>query len=108
MSTQYTHRILDEAGVDAVLDAAEQHALRSGHRVVIVVVERSGELVGLRRTPGAQVASSRVAVDKAHTAAIFIRPSRELEQSCRCRAGSPSSATGTSSARSESVERRRP
>jgi glc operon protein GlcG len=80
MSTHYTHRILDEAGVDAVLDAAEKHALQNGHRVVIAVVERSGELVGLRRTPGAQVASSRVAVDKARTAAIFIRPSRELEQ----------------------------
>ena len=80
MTSQYTHRILDEAGVDAVLDAAEQHARQSGHRVVIAVVERSGELLGLRRTPGAQVASSRVAVDKARTAAIFVRPSRELEQ----------------------------
>jgi uncharacterized protein GlcG (DUF336 family)/uncharacterized RmlC-like cupin family protein len=80
MTSQYTHRILDVAGVDAVLDAAEEHALQNGHRVVIAVVERSGELVGLRRTPGAQVASSRVAVDKARTAAIFIRPSRELEQ----------------------------
>jgi glc operon protein GlcG len=80
MTSQYTHRILDEAGVDAVLDAAEQHAVQNGHRVVIAVVERSGELVGLRRTPGAQNASSRVAVDKARTAAIFVRPSRELEQ----------------------------
>src|SRR6516164_2646763 len=80
MTPQFTHRILEEAGVDSVLDAAEQHAVQNGHRVVIAVVERSGELVGLRRTPGAQVASSRVAVDKARTAAIFIRPSRELEQ----------------------------
>jgi glc operon protein GlcG len=80
MTSQYTHRILDEAGVGAVLDAAEQYALQNRHRVVIVVVERSGELVGLRRTPGAQLASSRVAVDKARTAATFIRPSRELEQ----------------------------
>ncbi len=75
-----THRIIDEAGVQAVLDAAERDALDHGHRVVIAVVERSGELVGLRRTPGAQVASSRVALDKACTAAIFVRPSRELEQ----------------------------
>jgi glc operon protein GlcG len=75
-----THRIIDEAGVDAILDAAERHAREHGMRVVIAVVERSGELVGLRRTPGAQVASSRVAVDKARTAAIFVRPSRELEQ----------------------------
>jgi len=80
MTSSYTHRILDEAGVDAVLDAAEQHALQNGHRVVIAVVERSGELLGFRRTPGAQVASSRVAVDKARTAAIFVRPSRELEE----------------------------
>src|SRR6516164_9308185 len=80
MTPQFTHRILEEAGVDSVLDAAEQHAVQNGHRVVIAVVERSGELVGLRRTPGAQVASSRVAVDKARTAAKFIRPSRELEQ----------------------------
>ena len=75
-----TTRIIDEAGVDAVLDAAERHALDHDHRVVIAVVERSGELVGLRRTPGAQIASSRVAFDKARTAAIFVRPSREIEQ----------------------------
>src|SRR3974390_3297801 len=80
MTSQYTHRILDDAGVDAVLDAAERYALEHGNRVVIAVVERSGELVGMRRTPGAQVASSRVAVDKARTAAIFVRPSRDLEQ----------------------------
>jgi glc operon protein GlcG len=80
MTSLHTHRILDATGVDAVLDAAEKHALQHGRRVVIAVVERSGELVGLRRTPGAQVASSRVAVDKARTAAIFIRPTRELEQ----------------------------
>jgi glc operon protein GlcG len=80
MTSPHTHRVIDEHGVEAVLDAAQRHALEHGHRVVIAVVERSGELVGLRRTPGAQIASSRVAVDKARTAAIFIRPSRELEQ----------------------------
>src|SRR5215472_9580743 len=62
MISATTHHVIDEAGVEAVLDAAEQHARQNGHRVVI-----------------AQVASSRVAVDKARTAAIFIRPSRELE-----------------------------
>src|SRR5205814_9385854 len=39
----------------------------------------SGELIQLRRTPEAQIASSRVAVDKARTAAIFVRPSRVME-----------------------------
>jgi glc operon protein GlcG len=80
MTSHHSRRILDHAGVGAVLDAAEQYALEHDNRVVIAVVERSGELVGLRRTPGAQVASSRVAVDKARTAAIFVRPSRELEE----------------------------
>ena len=80
MTDVTTHRTIDEAGAEAVLDAAERHAREHGHRVVIAVVERSGELVALRRTPGAQIASSRVAVDKARTAAIFVRPSRELEQ----------------------------
>ena len=80
MTDVTTHRTIDEAGAEAVLDAAERHAREHGHRVVIAVVERSGELVALRRTPGAQIASSRVAVDKARTAAIFVRPSRELEE----------------------------
>src|SRR5947209_17530963 len=80
MAKLATHKTIDEAGAEAVLDAAERYAREHGHRVVIAVVERSGVLVALRRTPGAQIASSRVAVDKAHTAAIFVRPSRELEQ----------------------------
>jgi glc operon protein GlcG len=80
MELTRTRRIVDGSGVDAVLAAAEQRALEQRSRVVIAVVDPHGELVGLRRTPGAQVASSRVAVDKAHTAAIFIRPSRELEE----------------------------
>ena len=53
---------------------------QAGHRVVIAVVDPCGELVRLRRTDGAQIASSRVAVDKARTAAIFVRPSREIEE----------------------------
>jgi glc operon protein GlcG len=80
MSAVRTRRIIDNEGTDAVLAAAEQEAIAKGHRVVIVVVDPSGEVMALRRTPGAQIASSRVAVDKARTAAIFVRPSREIEQ----------------------------
>src|SRR5437588_11533081 len=80
MTDVTSHQTIDEAGAEAVLAAADRHGRERGHRVVIAVVERSGELVALRRTPGAQIASSRVAVDKAHTAAIFVRPSRELEE----------------------------
>ncbi|HSD78110.1 MAG TPA: heme-binding protein [Solirubrobacteraceae bacterium] len=75
-----TRRVVDTAGADAVIAAAQAAADRAGHRVYICVVEPSGEVVALRRTDGAQVASARVAIDKARTAAIFVRPSRELER----------------------------
>jgi glc operon protein GlcG len=75
-----TRRIVDEAGVDSVLLAAERHARAKGYRVVITVVDRAGNVLALRRTPGAQAGSSVVAVDKARTAAIFVRPSRDIEE----------------------------
>jgi len=75
-----TRRVIDEAGADAVLAVAEQTAREQGLRVVMAVVDPWGELVALRRTEGAQIASSRVALDKARTAAIFVRPSREMEE----------------------------
>ena len=75
-----TRKVIDDAGAAAALAAAERAAEADGRRVVIAVVDPWGELVALRRTAGAQAASSRVAVDKARTAAIFIRPSREMEQ----------------------------
>src|SRR3989442_8802440 len=80
MATIRKRRIIDEAGAEAVIQAAECKANEQGHGVVITVVDPSGELVALRRTVGAQAASSRVAVDKARTAAIFVRPSREIER----------------------------
>ena len=73
-------RVIDEAGADAVLAAAEKKARKDALRVVMAVVDPWGELVALRRTEGAQIASSRVALDKARTAAIFVRPSREMEE----------------------------
>lgn len=80
MPSTRTRRVVDEAGAEAVLEAAVAFAESRGDRVVVAVVEPGGELVALGRTAGAQVASSRVAVDKARTAAIFVRPSRELEE----------------------------
>jgi glc operon protein GlcG len=75
-----TRRIVDTDGADAVLAAAERAANEHGHRVVIAIVDPWGEVIAMRRTPGAQIASARVAVDKARTAAIFVRPSREIEE----------------------------
>jgi glc operon protein GlcG len=75
-----TRRVIDNAGAEAVADAAAKFADEKGYRVVIAIVDPFGELMLLRRTEGAQIASSRVAVDKARTAAIFVRPSREMEE----------------------------
>ena len=70
---------LDPTGIDAVATAAEKYAVEHGHRVVIAVVDPWGHLLQLTRTPDAQIASSQVAIDKARTAAIFVRPSRDIE-----------------------------
>jgi glc operon protein GlcG len=75
-----TRRIIDGAGVDAVMSAAERHAVEHGYRVVIAIVDASGRLLALRRTEDTQAASDQVAIDKARTAAIFVRPSRDIEQ----------------------------
>src|SRR4051794_2485197 len=72
--------VIDTAGADAVIAAADEAAAATGARVYICVVDPSGETVALRRTNDAQVASARVAVDKARTASIFVRPSREMEE----------------------------
>src|SRR6266567_6997829 len=75
-----TRRTLDAKGTDAVMAAAEQEAMQNGYRVVIAVVVAWGHVLQLRRTEGAQAASDQVAIDKARTAAIFVRPSREIEE----------------------------
>jgi len=75
-----TRRVLDVAGAEAVTAAAERAAAENGHRVVIAVVDAAGDLLQLSRTDGAQTASVEVGIDKARTAAIFVRPSREIEE----------------------------
>jgi len=78
----HTHT-LTLAGADAVAAAAERDAAARGARVVIAVVDPAGRPLVLRRLDGTQVASVDVAVDKARTAAIFRRPSRDLEEQVR-------------------------
>src|SRR5437867_12164579 len=79
MAVVRTRRIIDDAGAGAVIAAAEKVADENGYRVVFAVVDPWGEVIQLRRTDNAQIASSRVALDKARTAAIFVRPSRDIE-----------------------------
>ena len=69
MSIVRTRKILDNGSVEAVLSAAEKRATEYGLRVVIAVVDSGGHVIQVRRTEGAQVASSQVAIDKARTAA---------------------------------------
>jgi glc operon protein GlcG len=80
MSAVRMRKELDIKGADAVMATAENEAVRNGYRVVIVIVDAWGHLLQLRRTEGAQAASGQVAIDKARTAAIFVRPSREIEE----------------------------
>jgi glc operon protein GlcG len=80
MAVVSIRKTLDGKGVDTVMAAAEETANQHGYRVVMAVVDAAGNLLQLRRTEGAQAASSQVAIDKARTAAIFVRPSREIEE----------------------------
>jgi glc operon protein GlcG len=80
MAVVRTRKIIDDKGADAVIAAAEKVANENAYRVVFAVVDPWGEVIQLRRTKNAQIASSRVAVDKARTAAIFVRPSRVMEE----------------------------
>jgi glc operon protein GlcG len=50
---------------------------------VIAVVDADGALITLRRPDAAQVASVNVSIDKARTAAIFRRPSKDFEDQTR-------------------------
>ena len=80
MTVIRTRKTLDGKGVAAVMEAAEEAAEMSGRQVVIAVVDAAGTLRELRSTEGAQAGSAQVAIDKARTAAIFVRPSREIEE----------------------------
>ncbi|HYN32214.1 MAG TPA: heme-binding protein, partial [Ilumatobacteraceae bacterium] len=74
-----SRRVLDLAGATEVMADALEAARAQGSRVVIAVVDPWGNTLLMGRTENAQAASSQVAIDKARTAAIFVRPSRDIE-----------------------------
>lgn len=76
-------RVLTAAGADQVARAAEAKALARGVVPVIAVVDEHGVLITMRRPDGSQIASVGVAIDKARTAAIFRRPSKDFEDQTR-------------------------
>lgn len=61
-----------------VADAAEAEARKRNMSMAIAVVEPSGELVYFRRMDGTQYASIKIAQDKAISAAIFRRSSKDF------------------------------
>lgn len=81
-SKAFVHRqdVLTLAGARAVAAAAEATARDKRARVVIAVVDPAGIPILVERLDGTQVASVNVAMDKARTAAIYRRPSRDFEQ----------------------------
>lgn len=79
MTLVRTRKVLNSNGAATVLAAAAKHATTQGNNVVIAVVDPWGNLLLLDRVGTPQPASSQVAIDKARTAAVFIRPSREIE-----------------------------
>src|SRR5919198_4213487 len=76
-------KVLTGAGADRVARAAEMEAMARGVAPVIAVVDAGGALITLRRPDAAQVASVNVSIDKARTAAIFRRPSKDFEDQTR-------------------------
>src|SRR5439155_15294223 len=66
-------------GARAVAEAAGTVAEERGVAPVVAVVDAGGDLIYLLRPDAAQVASANVSVDKARTAAIYRRPSKDFE-----------------------------
>src|SRR5207253_2715191 len=66
-------------GARRIADVANAVASERGVEPVIAVVDAGGDLIYLLRPDGAQVASTNVSVDKARTAAIYRRPSKDFE-----------------------------
>lgn len=72
--------VLDQADVARLLAAARQHAQAQQWPVTIAVVDDGGHPLALERLDGCAPASAYIAVEKARTAALGRRESRDYEQ----------------------------
>lgn len=61
------------------LTAAEAESKKNGWNMAIAVVDTGGHLVAFQRMDSTQIASVRIAIEKARTANNFRRPSKALE-----------------------------
>jgi glc operon protein GlcG len=71
--------VLNLAGAQAVLQAAERSALQRNAPSAIAVVNPDGDLISFQRMDGTRPASGDLAIQKARTAARLQRPTAEIE-----------------------------
>jgi glc operon protein GlcG len=71
--------VLNQAGAQTVLQAAEQSALQRNAPSAIAVVNPDGDLIAFQRMDGTRPASADLAIQKARTAARLQRPTAEIE-----------------------------
>src|SRR6202162_1233574 len=70
---------LDQAGAQAVLQAARESAQQRNAPSAIAVVDPAGDLLAFQRMDGVRPASADLAIEKARTAARLQRPTAEIE-----------------------------
>jgi glc operon protein GlcG len=75
----YTQPALDHDDALAILAAAQAHALQQQWPVSIAVSDAGGHLLAFVRLKGANLASSRIAPAKAHTAVMMKRDTKLVE-----------------------------
>jgi len=76
-STASARAVLASDSTTAVT-AAQAEAEKRQSSVVIAIVDDGGDPIVLRRLDDTQVASVQVSIDKARTAAIYRRPSKDF------------------------------
>src|ERR1700757_4736132 len=71
--------VLDQAGAQAVLQAATHSAQQRNAPSAIAVVDPAGDLLAFQRMDDVRPASADLAIEKARTAARLQRPTVEIE-----------------------------
>ena len=71
--------VLNQAGAQTVLQAAQESAQQRNAPSAIAVVDAAGDLLAFQRMDGVRPASADLAIAKARTAARLQRPTAEIE-----------------------------
>jgi glc operon protein GlcG len=79
LDSTVTIKVINEAGAQRALAAAEQEAEKLHAPCAIAVVDSSGTLVAFLKMDGVRAGSPELAIGKARTSALLQRPSAETE-----------------------------